>query len=287
MTTIWELDFYSRPILDDNQKKVWEMLVCESPKNLRDSTDALFRYSQFCPSTQVNSIWLRQALEQAIAQAPEPPNRIRFFRRQMTNMITRACEELDLNPQPSRRTVALCQWLRQREREIYPQQAGYQPIIGPSVQYSDVTPLPLPDALRPDQWAVVSLTVEDFAHMSEWDIKFQDGFPLEPLNLDPRIPIPGIIFYSTRATPLAAWMSGIEPAFLGLEPSAPPQLVLETGATDRWIVANLTTELLQTQLQNFEQAKERANRVHFLAIQTDSHAEDFAGFWLLQELDLG
>ncbi|MFM5983304.1 MAG: Tab2/Atab2 family RNA-binding protein, partial [Sphaerospermopsis kisseleviana] len=35
MGSIWELDFYSRPILDANQKKVWEVLVCESPTDVR------------------------------------------------------------------------------------------------------------------------------------------------------------------------------------------------------------------------------------------------------------
>ena len=29
MGKVWELDFYSRPILDENKKKQWEVLICE------------------------------------------------------------------------------------------------------------------------------------------------------------------------------------------------------------------------------------------------------------------
>ncbi|MEO0970614.1 MAG: Tab2/Atab2 family RNA-binding protein, partial [Cyanobacteria bacterium J06639_18] len=34
MGSIWELDYYSRPILDEDQKKVWEVLICESPLDI-------------------------------------------------------------------------------------------------------------------------------------------------------------------------------------------------------------------------------------------------------------
>ena len=90
MATIWELDFYSRPILDEREKKKWELLICESPLNVGDRADSLFRYSQFCPSTTVNSLWLAGAIKEAIAAAPKRPEKIRFFRRQMANMITKA-----------------------------------------------------------------------------------------------------------------------------------------------------------------------------------------------------
>ncbi len=100
MATVWELDFYSRPILDERQKKVWEVLICESPLSIARSPDELFRYSQFCPSTTVNSLWLKEAIEKAIAESGEMPQKIRFFRRQMGNMITKACEDLGIPPLP-------------------------------------------------------------------------------------------------------------------------------------------------------------------------------------------
>ena len=96
MATIWELDFYSRPILDEREKKKWEVLICESPLNVSDKAESLFRYSQFCSSSTVNSLWLAGAIKEAIAAAPKRPEKIRFFRRQMGNMITKACEDLDI-----------------------------------------------------------------------------------------------------------------------------------------------------------------------------------------------
>ena len=59
MGSIWEIDFYSRPIVDEKQKKIWEVLICEAPTNIKKNINSLFRYSQYCPSTEVNSVWLK------------------------------------------------------------------------------------------------------------------------------------------------------------------------------------------------------------------------------------
>jgi len=147
MATIWELDFYSRPIVDDRQKKKWEVLICETPLNVDDKAESLFRYSQFCPSSTVNSLWLAGAIKDAIAKAPKPPEKIRFFRRQMANMITKACEDLDIPVAASRRTLALGLWLEERMQSYYPAQEGFQAAVNPSVQFVPETPVALPDAL--------------------------------------------------------------------------------------------------------------------------------------------
>lgn len=78
MGSIWELDFYSRPILDENQKKVWEVVICESPLDIRTKTDSLFRYAQYCPSTEVNSAWLRTAIQEAISKAGKHQSKSAF-----------------------------------------------------------------------------------------------------------------------------------------------------------------------------------------------------------------
>lgn len=44
---IIELDFCSRPLLDERGKKVWELLVC--------SPDRSFEYSQYFPNNKINS----------------------------------------------------------------------------------------------------------------------------------------------------------------------------------------------------------------------------------------
>ncbi|MFS8117380.1 MAG: Tab2/Atab2 family RNA-binding protein [Microcoleus sp.] len=286
MATIWELDFYSRPILDEREKKKWEVLICESPLNVGDKAESLFRYSQFCPSTTVNSLWLAGAIKDAIAAAPKRPEKIRFFRRQMANMITKACEELDIPAASSRRTLALSLWLEERMQDVYPSEPGYQPVVNPSVQFVPETPVALPDALIGEKWSFVSLPIAAFDEMSEWDIGFGEAFGLPMTGLGPETQIPGLMIYSSRATALAGWMSALELAFIKFESGPPAKLVLDTGANDRWIIANLRDAATEREAASFEAAKKQAKQVHFLAIQSNPESESFAGFWLLHELTI-
>lgn len=284
MGTIWELDFYSRPILDERQKKLWELLICESPLDINHPTDSLYRYSEFTSNQQVNSIWLKSAIEKAIADAPEAPQKIRFFRSQMNNMISKACGEMAIPAVLSRRTYALNQWLQQRMEEVYPTYSNYQAGTNPSIQYMSPEPQPLPDALIGEKWTFVSLEVEAFAEMSEWDIDFGEAFPLNTVGLAPNLQIPGLIIYSSRAQPLAAWMSGLELAFVKFNPGPPARLLLETGGNDCWILANLANSSTIEEAKRFSEAKSKVKQVHFLAVQSNPESESFAGFWLLQEI---
>ncbi|WP_414541487.1 Tab2/Atab2 family RNA-binding protein [Nostoc sp. CCY0012] len=286
MGSIWEIDFYSRPILDANQKKVWEVLVCESPGDISTQPDSLFRYAQYCSSTQVNSGWLRTALQEAIDKAGEAPIKIRFFRRQMSNMITKACQDVGIPAQPSRRILVLNQWLKQRMEEVYPQEEGYQGGTNPSVRLESPLPQRLPDALEGKQWAFVSLQAADFAEMPEWEIGFGEAFPLELADLSPETRIPGVLIFSPRALPIAGWMSGLELAFLKFDTKQQGRLVLETGATESWILANIKNPQILAEAEGFEKAKQNANGVHFIGVQSDPQTESFAGFWLLQEINI-
>jgi hypothetical protein len=286
MGSIWELDFYSRPILDEKQKKVWEVLICESPLDIGTQTDSLFRYAQYCSSTQVNSGWLRTALQEAIAKAGAAPIKIRFFRRQMNNMITKACEDVGIPAQPSRRTLVLNQWLQQRMLEVYPQEPGYQGGTNPSVRLENPLPQRLPDALEGQKWTFVTLAAEDFADMPEWEIGFGEAFPLSLAQISPETRIPGVLVFSNRALPLAGWMSGLELAFLKFDTSVGSRLLLETGVTDSWILANIKNPQTLKEAEGFEAAKQKANGIHFIGVQSDPEAQSFAGFWLLQEVNL-
>ncbi|MDX2212806.1 MAG: Tab2/Atab2 family RNA-binding protein [Oculatellaceae cyanobacterium bins.114] len=286
MPVIWEIDFYSRPVLDDQQKKLWEVLICESPLEINTRLDSLFHYSQFCSNTEVNSVVLSKAIQEAIAQAPKPPDKIRFFRRQMTNMIARGCQEAGVPSYASRRTLALNAWIQERMETVYPAMPNYQAGTNPSVNAPLNPPQPLPDALIGQQWAFVTLEAGAFADMPEWKIDFGEAFPLELAKIDPKALIPGIIVFSPRALPLAAWMSGLELASLHLSDEAPARLLLETGISDTWILANLPKPQLKQEAEAFEVAKKEANGVHFLAVQANPQAEEFTGFWLMREVDL-
>lgn len=285
MSIIWELDYYSRPILDEQNKKVWEVLICESPTTVDAQPEKLFRYSQYCSSSTVNSGWLKDAIAVAMAEAPNPPDKIRFFRQAMNNMITTACDGLDLPAQLSRRTFALASWLQDRSQNVYPKEDGYQPSINPSVTFPITPAQVLPDALQGQKWTFATLPFEAFAEMGEWSIEFGEAFPMSLAQLEPDAPVSGIIIYSARATAMAAWMSGLEIAAVKFDAETQNRLLLETGVNDRWILTTLDKRAVP-EAQQFEAAKARSHQVHFLAIQESPDVEAFAGFWLLQEIAL-
>lgn len=288
MGKIWELDFYSRPIIDEKNKKIWEILICESPTTVDTDTETLFRYAQFCSNEQVNSITLQKAIASAIEKAGETPSKIRFFRRQMNNMILKGCESAGIPAFASRHTYILNQWLEERMRSYYPLQKGYdeKATISASVQYPQTNPVNLPDALRgdkKDKWALVTLKAQDLEEMPEWDIGFGEAFPLNIVNINPETTIPGLIIFSSRALPLAGWMSGLELGYLRLETGEYPRICLETGVSDSWILVNLTDKNTLAEAEGFETAKKQAKGVHFLAIQSSPYSQSFEAFWLLLE----
>ena len=81
-------------------------------------------------------------------------------------------------------------------------------------------------------------------------------------------------------------MSGLELAWLKVDHSQGARLVLETGATESWILANIKNPQTIAEAKGFEEAKQKANGVHFIAVQSNPQEESFAGFWLLQEVNL-
>jgi hypothetical protein len=81
-------------------------------------------------------------------------------------------------------------------------------------------------------------------------------------------------------------MSGLELANLRFDPSFNGRLVLETGATESWVLASTRTPQMQKEASSFEEAKQKASGVHFIGIQSSPESESFAGFWLLQEVIL-
>ena len=291
MGKIWELDFYSRPILDENQKKKWEILICESPTDIDTDVSSLFRYSQFCSNSEVNSLTLKDAISKAIALSGDTPSKVRFFRRQMNNMIIKSCEDLGIPVFPSRHTYLLNQWIAERIESFYPQQEGYDEKAKPSasIQYPQTNPVNLPDALKgdkKDKWALVSLPAADLQEMNEWEISFGEAFPLKIVDVKPETKIPGLIIFSVRALPLAAWMSGLELGYLRLEKGKFPRICLETGVSDSWVLANLTDKNTIMEGDGFEQTKQEAKGLHFLAIQSSPESESFAAFWLLIDQSL-
>ncbi|MFN3361001.1 MAG: Tab2/Atab2 family RNA-binding protein, partial [Pseudanabaenaceae cyanobacterium] len=227
----WELDFYSRPVLDANGKKIWELLIC--------NCDRSFTYVQRCPPDMVNSAWLAQELTQLLQDTGATPRKVRFFRASMTNIITRGCQQAGLSAKASRRLFAMADWLQERMVTVYPQEPGFQapdPQPLPLSPPGQIVPQPLPAALVADRWQVVSLSGEELQSAAEWDMDFGELFPVQ---VDPSQTIPGILLESARATAIAAWMSGVDPVFLRFYPrNGRVQLRLDAAADSSWIVAD-------------------------------------------------
>ncbi len=104
----WELDFYSRPIIESNGKKRWELIICSTRSY---KTEDVFLWNKKCPANEVNSLWLTKALNEAISEAKkqgwEKPSVVRFWRSSMKSIIKKSLEAVSIEAIVSRRTYNL------------------------------------------------------------------------------------------------------------------------------------------------------------------------------------
>jgi len=285
----WELDFYSRPILEPDGKKRWELLICASPGAGLGETGPSFQWLRPCPAGSVNSIWLREAIETALAEAQSQglgrPRRLRTWRASMRPMVQRAAEGLGLELVPSRRCYALLDWLRQREAEVYPGEPGY--LAGPLAPPPEPVrspPLPLPEVARGDRWSWATLSADALTEASAWPIDFAALAAIPPLA-DAGVPVPGVrLFSRSRALAMAGWLAGLEPARLAVNGR---QLVLEAGLEDRWLLSDLPPQEAAAAAEALATARRQAGGLQFLAVQSDEEATRLQGFWLLRDLPDG
>ena len=122
----WELDFYSRPIIELNGKKRWELIIC-STRSFK--TEDIFLWNKKCPANEVNSVWLTKALNEAISEARKQgwskPPIVRFWRSSMKSIIKKSLEAVSIESLISRRTYNLLDRIEFLEKEIYPKEKGY------------------------------------------------------------------------------------------------------------------------------------------------------------------
>ena len=288
-TPDWELDYYSRPIVEADGKKRWELLICSTPDPSLVEAVEPFRWARSCPAGSVNSLWLREALQEALDAAADQglgrPRRLRCWRASMRTMVQRAAEGLGLELVPSRRCYALVEWLREREARVYPAEEGY--LCGPLAPLPAPIrpiPVPLPEAVRGDRWSWVSLPAATLAEAPEWQTGFASLLPL-PEGIDPQAPVTGLRLVSrSRALAISGWLAGLEPVRLEIDGE---QLVLEAALEDRWLVAVLSTEEAAAAASAFALAREQAGGLQFIAVQSDENAPGFEGFWILRDLPDG
>jgi hypothetical protein len=276
----WELDYYSRPILDAKGKKCWELLLI--------SSDNFFKWQRFCSADNVNSQWLKQALGDALsdarAQGVTIAPLLRCWRSSMRTMVQRAAEPLGLEVIPSRRCYGLQQWLLEREASVYPEIDGYlQGPLAPPPSLNNPIALPLPEAVRGEQWSWANMPADSLIDANQWPIDFAGLIPF-PKVMDGAI-IPGVrLFSPSRPLALAGWLSGLEPVRFEVRNQ---QLVLEAGIEDSWLVSDLAPDEAIAAKEAFAKARNEAAGLQFLAVQSSETATQLAGFWMLQDLPNG
>ena len=279
----WEIDFYSRPVIDENGKKIWELLIT-STDNFKDKKN--FKWEKMCPASTVNSIWLKDALEEAINEAKlqgwDTPSVLRCWRSSMKTMIKRAADQIGIELVSSRRTYSLLEWLIDRERNLYPQQKGYTGVnLAPPSNPIANQAIPLPEEVRGDSWSFASLSLNTLREADEWKIEFSNLIPIKE-SLNENIFIPGIrLFSSKRSLALAAWLGGLEPAKIVIEGT---QIILEAGQADRWLVTDVEEAAQNAIKNNFLKTKRDANGLQFISVQKSSEQNSLDGFWMLRDI---
>jgi len=282
----WELDFYSRPIIEKNGKKRWELII-SSTKSFE--SPEIFYWNKICPASKVNSIWLTSALKEAIIEAEQKgwrkPEKVRFWRSSMKSIIKKSLENLELESLVSRRTYTLFERLNYLENDIYPKEKGFvKGVLAPNFTAQIANePKPLPEAVRGESLTFSEISIRDLRAAQSWPIEFGDIFPVEEYIKDDHL-IPGLrLFSKNRAIALAAWFSSLEPVKLFIDKD---RLILEALENDKWLVTDLPPNEAQELHKKFTTSKLNSSGYQFISIQTTPYIEKFAGFWMLKDIEL-
>ncbi len=282
----WELDFYSRPIIEKNGKKRWELIISSS-KSFK--TEEIFLWNKVCPANEVNSIWLTKALNEALNDAGREgwakPLKIRFWRASMKSIIKKSIENIGIEALVSRRTYELFDRIEFLEREIYPLEQGYvRGVLAPTFTSNILNdPKPLPEAVRGDALTISEIFIEELKLAKNWPIEFGDIFPIQSSIKNDNL-VPGLrLFSKDRSLALAAWFSSLEPVKLLIKQN---QLILEASEDDKWLVTDLQEKDAKVLNDKFTQSKKDSYGYQFISIQSTPFIEKFAGFWILKDVEL-
>ena len=282
----WELDFYSRPIIESNGKKRWELIICSTRSY---QTDDIFIWNKKCPANEVNSIWLTKALHEALNDARKQgwakPSIVRFWRSSMKSIIKKSLEATKIEPIVSRRTYDLLDRIEFLEKEIYPNEKGYvRGVLAPPLtSVMENSPKPLPEAVRGDALTISEISVGELKSAQNWPIEFGDIFPIQK-TLDDNKLVPGLrLFSKDRSLALSAWFSSLEPIKLIIRKN---QLILEASEDDKWLVTDLPEKDANNLSKKFLENKKNSFGYQFISIQSTPFVEKFAGFWILRDIEL-
>jgi hypothetical protein len=276
--SIWQVDFYRRPLQDNRGQPLWELVVCDS--------DRTFAASAFCPQSEVSAHWVVAKLTAFVPSAETLPVKMQVFRPQTLHILEQVGQSLQIPVEPTRHTPVLKTLLRNRAAD-YSKMQGYTGEPYDPLALDRPPPLPLPEDLWGDQWRFAAITAGDFELLlGDRPIPIRAMPPeLLPLKrgLASTVPIPGVVIYGGRQSMrLARWLQDIQPAALSYVPGEPDGLLLDAGLLDRWIIATFTDPEAIAAARTFQQRLEHSQGLHFLLVQPDESDRTFSGLWLLE-----
>jgi hypothetical protein len=261
--TIWQADFYRCQDPDASGQVLWYLLICDANRS--------FEYEVTCPQAKANSSWVASQLQQAARE--KLPNVLQVFRPQSLSILEQAGKSLGITVEPTRETLALKQWLQEKQ---YP------------IALDKPPPTPLPENLWGEQWRFASLAagevVDAFSDRPIPVLEMPEH--LQPLNLGlaSTVPVPGVVIYGGRQSMrLARWLQQVHPIALNYIAGTPDGLVLEAGLVDRWIVATFEDKEVTNAARVYAQRKQQSRGLHFLVVQPDDSGMTYTGFWLLSD----
>ena len=215
-------------------------LICDETRS--------FEHAEFFPNNRINSVELAKAIERVIVAQGARPRRFKFFRSQMQTIITRACNDVGVDPLPSRRCQTLTTWLDWRVENVYKNDPGWDG----AASHDGVRSLsPATPPGRPPRRvlglrrALPLVGVKEEAEQVRANKVFGDLLEIDP-NLPDGHPRARHRRVHARAAALAGWTKGLELGGISVDLDM-GTLILDTGVSDSWQYARFrqTKELTQ------------------------------------------
>jgi len=278
--SIWEIDFYHRPLQTEAGVPLWELVICTIPGDRC--------YTATCPQPEATPTWIQSQFQVLFTDGQIPPDRVHVFRPQALSLVELACQALALPVYATRRTPTLKQALVELAQQ-YPTRSHYTGAPYNPIKLDQPPPMPLDTSLLGNQWQFAALPAGELVEaFTGRMIPIVDMPPdLDPLHLGvaSSTPIPGVIIEGGRQSMrLATWIQQAQPVALTAIPGPPHGLILDAGLSDRWIIATFDDPAVLTAATTYEHRKQASQGLHFLLIQPDNSGMTYSGFWLLQTL---
>jgi len=270
---IWEIDFFSKPVLNEKGKKLWELVIVNNK--------GTFEHVESVPNNLINSKELRKRINFVIKSAKTKPSTVKFFRTQMFNMINIALSDLEVNVRPSRKTRLLSEKLKERENSVYKNMVGFKPFLREmdTIQILRKTPERMPDFLRGDSYVFATIDISSIKDVISQNPMFLELFQ-PSFAFDQGSSMPGLIIISSRAKSLSSWLNSVE-LFGVVCDIEKKDLIIECGLDTQYLFGKIKDDQYK-ESRVFEENKQKSDGLHFIAVQSNSSSQEIIGFWLLK-----